>query len=705
MTFIKISLLTSNLSLYVWVSFLSSRRLQNFFVSQQSVILNMKIFIHTDILHFLKKNMSVGDYVSVKIHSSNKIVAGLVEEINGNVATVRLRSAPDAKSHNRDETISVPVSSLQSLGVSSPTSRDQLLGEYPASPSKTNGARSPGSNSSDYNGKSEDITDPFKNFDDGGALASSVTVLTAESSPELKEKKRREATATVLRHGIFSRYVWEFLSPIASLLRCEKPLFSIAFIILFVLADLCRTSPEAVVQTTCWMVSRIVRDEHRRALPPPASSFTFGSLTGVEISSSITPPSSEQENAASSLKRAFEQTLGSNKGEDSVSNKKKNKDKDEQNHKNANSKKSSTPVSESSTHTSSTTAKSNILDTTQPLLFEEYLPEPIKAFLLSVEKLLEETVIFRARIFIRDAGLFMEDMWIAGERLVVTDENTRRAAASSLRGYSLLGQTCSALDRNPKSITYAGVIQENAKFIANRLSVFVYCVLLCLMWSQSVRCSTTSDQQRSSPSASFINNNSNNNSSLNQKDSSSSSSSSTPEEIAKQLEIEEEIRLLDDADDGYANNNEEYFDNNGDDDTDSKIRFRLKTEKLEYRRRHERMKKLELEIHYPDLALRKFLKEFRKPIVLHIVLICVLCISSWMFRIVPVRPIAGNPPSYTIEYSHVIIQNFFSPFQDLLIGMGAPMLNQTLESWFVQSLSVNVLVGLAGWIWNMKWRK
>ena len=60
--------------------------------------------------------MSVGEYVSVKIPSSNKIVAGLVEELNGNEAVVRLRSAPDAKSHNRDETITVPVSNLQSLG-------------------------------------------------------------------------------------------------------------------------------------------------------------------------------------------------------------------------------------------------------------------------------------------------------------------------------------------------------------------------------------------------------------------------------------------------------------------------------------------------------------------------------------------------------------------------------------------------------------
>ena len=89
----------------------------------------------------------------------------------------------------------------------------------------------------------------------------------------------------------------------------------------------------------------------------------------------------------------------------------------------------------------------------------------------------------------------------------------------------------------------------------------------------------------------------------------------SPEDIARELEIEEENRLLDDAEDGFEN--EDQFEN----DHDGAIRFRLKSEKLEYRRRHEKMKKLELEIHYPDLAVRKFLKEFQKPIVLHLILI------------------------------------------------------------------------------------
>ena len=138
--------------------------------------------------------MNVGDYVQVKVPSSNKIVAGLIEEINSqtNSAVVRLRSSTDAANSKRDETVTVPLASLQSLGVSHQAHNDTTVGgsyqaSSPSSPSTMllehgkykSGSSSFGDSSSSYlpTKKPSSSFDPFRNFDDAGTLGRTSLLL------------------------------------------------------------------------------------------------------------------------------------------------------------------------------------------------------------------------------------------------------------------------------------------------------------------------------------------------------------------------------------------------------------------------------------------------------------------------------------------------------------------------------------------------
>lgn len=633
--------------------------------------------------------MSLGEYVEVKVPSSNKIVAGLVEEIIGNSAIVRLRSSTDAAANNRDATITVPRSSLRPLGVFksdkiNDVGKDEYHPSSPGSPGAeflrtANDSGDFGEEDNIYNNNKQNGSggDPFKNFDSGNIVVNptiskdSTVLATENSSPSVKEYKRNEATASFYRHGIFSRFVWEFLSPISRLLKCDSPMFTIGFLILAMMADLIRQRPDFAVEATCFMTSRIIRgfdfsNGKTLALPPPSSSVYFSSFSPF----SATTKESSSSAAATSVpdlntKEGIEKIFASHQNNNNENEKAKQKQ---------NTKIATEKVSET------TTEKENVVD----------------ALVNDIDYWIETKILFPFRLFLRDAGLFVEDLMfsVQGSSINIYEKivgqqqqhnhNQKYSRTSSTLGY--LCQRVATSKNFEDEFRRDTEIKKQVRTVSGRLMTFIYFIMVCFLWTGSVRCEPLPTDSSASSSA----------------DGSHKKEDNKVENLVQKSEVEEENRLLDDASDGEQDENVE---NEQQQQQQGRLSFKLHSD--EYYRQHRRLRKLEIETHYPDVALRRFLKENKGVVLIHLFIIAVVCVFSWFVRIVEAEsPGIGSPDKkyFRVVYANSVAQTFLGRFEKEILTLAAEF-GQPLEQWLLQSLSLNAFFSLIGYFIGRKWRK
>lgn len=668
--------------------------------------------------------MNVGDYVQVKVPSSNKIVAGLVEEINtqNNTAVVRLRSSSDAANTKRDETITVPVDSLQSLGVSRHAQNDATVGgayqaSGPGSPSamllqhgKYSGTSASFENSDVYDDVAQQHrrkTDPFRNFDDAGNLGKSTALVLGDdenghggNSVLLREMRAKQASAGFYRHGIFSKYVWEFFSPVAVLLRAERPLFSAGFVVLYLIIHFCVSLPRVVVETACFGVSRLIRDVKGTPLPSvstiPSTRFlnNFENVGGKEEEAVADKPS---------LKKSFEQTLSKKQKEKSVKNEEKSAKKEK--FKAASSTIKSKGDSTENEKEDSTAVKSQQQQQQQveksQSLSSSYTTSGSSVF-DEIDQFFEERIILYVRLFFRDAGLMFEDLLTFSNSVIPSHiQPTESLFGNVCHQLKQLKQSTKANNINNEGgdsefpLVIPEILQQDIKTIGRKISLFFYCIILCYMWSGSVRCEILSSSSSSSSQKSHKNSSSNSSSSTSLNAKNKSSSSSSLEKQAEFQDIEEGNRLLDDAveDDAELEQQQQQQKQQELKNNSFTSRFRFKIQEQEFLRLHNRMKKLEVEIHYPDIALRRFLKEFASVIVLHLGIIFLVSICGWCVAIVEERPVGtASSSQYRLVYASSLIEAILSPAGDLLLDFGMFIKDLTFEFWLLQSFTINIVI-------------